>query len=312
MDKLYSTYQDEITSLEELIQRCNTEKNRDAFSLSDFTNFCKSPPRELFEKMIVFLSMRHTEGEKFTIKSRAGWICEVEMDTNSGFAFDSILKNTNGIILYLGMGTFYQNPNITKYPTFLIMDDKGVSYWDNIKDIQTAINEGDAIPYGNMFCQPLKNVRSKEKILNFGNLLTVYQENNLKSDKILLESMDILSDAVIQCRDGDVKIVRYLFAKNSEFFLHLFRYESTKREFKMDFDKTVLQTYMDYHLYLVGAKNPNVEKICEDVMQYIEFGFFIQDIHFVKTIYNLVIEDCDDHETLVKLNDSIRKIASFD
>jgi hypothetical protein len=308
MNKYYSS---EMTFLEELIQRCNTEKNRDCFSLTDFTT---TTGRELFEKMIVFLSMKHTEGYRFTIKTRSGHICEVEMDTNSGFAFESIL-NANGIILYLGMGTFLQNQNITKHSAFLIIDDKGVSYWDNIQDIQTAIKEDKAIPYGNLFnssfCQLLKNVIPKETIFNFDKLMTIYLENNLKSDKILSESMDILSDALIHCRDGDVKIIRYLFAKDSEFFLHLFRYEATKREYKMDFDKIILETYMDYHLSLIGNKKPNVEMIQKDVMQYIEFGFFIQDIHFVKTIYNLVIENCDDYETLSKLNESIRNFVSM-
>jgi hypothetical protein len=43
-------------------------------------------------------------------------------------------------------------------------------------------------------------------------------------------------------------------------------------------------------------------KIFEDVFQCIEFGFFIQDIHFAREIYNLVVEECD-YETLEKLNE---------
>ena len=304
MSKLSGQISAKMTFLKELIQKCNMEKNSTSESFLDFTIFSF---RNLFEKMIVFLSNKHMEGEKFSILTRSGCVCEVELDTNSGFVFESIV-NAKGVILYLGEGTSsYKTHPIIRFPTFLIMDDKGVSYWDNIKDLHTAIIYGDAIPYGD---QPLKNVQPKRKLLNFGNLLSLYKKNNLKSNKILSESMDVLSDAVIQCRDGDVKIVKYLFAKDSEFFLHLFRYEAKMREFKMDFDKIVLQTYLDYHLSLIGVK-PNVEMICEDVIQFIEFGFFIQDIHFVRIIYNLVVEECD-NDTLVKLNESIQKIVPFD
>lgn len=286
-------------TFEEMIQRCTREEYISSFSLIDFTRIHINK-RELFEKMITFLSMKHTEGEKFSILTRAGWTCEVEMDSNSGLAFESV-QNSTGVVLYLGIGTYITTPK--KYPTFLILDDKGVSYWDNIHDIEIAIKEGEAllyrVPY---FKQCLKNVLPKKILLNFNSLI---QENN---DKLLSHSMNILSDAVIHCRDGDVEIVRYLFARDSEFFLHLFRYESTKREFKMNFDKIIIQTYMDYK---TGLTRPDIEKICEDVIQFIEFGLFIQDIHFVKEIYTLVVEECD-ADLIIHLNESVKKMISLD
>lgn len=287
-------------TFEEMIQRCTSEKYISSFSLTDFTRI-HTNNRELFEKMITFLSMKHNEGEKFSIFTRAGWTCEVEMDSNSGLAFEYV-QNCYGVILYLGIGAY--SSHTKKYPTFLIMDDKGVSYWDNIQDIEIAMKEAEAFLYRDpYFKQCLKNVLPKKMLLlNFNSLI---QENN---DKLLSHSMNILSDAVIHCRDGDVEIVRYLFARDSEFFLHLFRYESTKREFKMNFDKIIIQTYMDYK---TGLTTPNIEKICEDVIQFIEFGLFIQDIHFVKEIYTLVAEECDT-DLIIHLNDSVKKMISLD
>lgn len=295
-------------TLEEMIQRCTREKYISSFSLTDFADISSGSieskfyhnKRELFEKMITFLSMKHTEGEKFSIRTRAGWLCEVEMDTNSGLAFESV-QSSKGLTLYLGIGSYMTTPK--KYPTFLIMDDTGVSYWDNIHNIEIAMKEDEAflyrVPY---FKQCLKNVLPKKILLNFNSL---FQENN---DKLLSQTMNILSDAVIHCRDGDVEIVRYLFARDSVFFLHLFRYESIKREFILNFDKIVIQTYMDYK---TGVTRPDIEKICEDVIQFIEFGLFIQDIHFVKEIYNLVTEECDSEMT-AKLNESVKKMISLD
>lgn len=294
-------------TFEEMIKRINTEERRASFSL---TNFTKLPEIELFEKMIVFLSMKHIEGDKFSIKTRAGWDCEIEMDSNSGLVLDEVL-NVKRIVLYLGIGT-YPHARISRCPTFLIKGDKGVSFWDTITDIEVAMKSGEVHMYNtSSFEQSLKNVLPRKKLLNFGSLLQKYQEHNSRADKLLIQTMDILSDAVIKCRDGDVKIVRYLLAKDSEFFLNLFRYEPDKREFKMDFDTIVVQTYVNYHLYLMGVYKLDIEKMFGDVVQIIEFGFFVQDIHFVREIYHLIAEECD-YETLETLNELMKKIVSFD
>jgi hypothetical protein len=299
-------------SMIDIVERCKIGEIKHPDPLKVFTS-SNVDKTELFENMICFLLEKHTEGDTFSIKSKNGWCCNIQMDKNSGLIFERVL-NRNDIIIYLGIGTF-QNILSTCYPAFLLKSDNGVTYWDNIKDLESAVSRGVAHFYRSdsvsNFYQCLNNVLPKKKLLNFNTLLDVHKENNLKLDKIRSESIDVFSDAVIQCRDGEIKIIRYLFARDSEYFLHLFRYEPNKRIFKMDFDKIIVQTYIDYQLCFMNIRHPNIGKICDDVMQYIEFGLFIQDIHFIKEIYNLVSEECD-YETLLKLNETVEKIISFD
>jgi hypothetical protein len=295
-------------TFEEMVERCSTDAKKSIFSLNVLIDFSRGPI-ELFEQVITFLSMRHIEGETFWIKSKAGRIFEVTLDLNSGLVFDRV-KNREGFILYLGMGIFKipHHPFIEyKYPAFLLRGDHGVSYWDDILDIE-CIDESEI---SKSKLSSIGNINPKKRFLDFGKLINKNQKNFQKSDLLLSESMDILSDAVIHCRDGDVKIVRFLLSKDSEFFLHLFRYESQKREFNMNFDKEVVKTYMERHLYGSGIRTPNAEKICDDVMQYIEFGFFVQDIFFVRFIYELVSDFCD-NENILELNKVIENIVSFD
>lgn len=308
MNGQISSQMNKEETLDEMINRCNSEERRVSFSLTDFTKTSLSE-MEIFEKMIIFLSMKHSEGDRFSINTRAGLFCEIEMDTNSGLVLDEVL-NVKRIVIYLGIGTYRAQSG--RYPTFLIKGDRGVSYWDTITDMEVAMKTKMIHIYDPFsFKQCLKNVSPKKKLLDFGSLLQMYQEHNTKADELLVQSMDIFCDAVIKCRDGDVKIVRYLLAKDSEFFLNLFRYEPEKREFKMDFDKIIVQSYMNYHLYLIGMTKLDMEKILGEVIQFVEFGFFVQDIHFAREIYNIVANECD-YETLETLNESMKKIVSFD
>lgn len=294
-------------TFEEMVERCSTDAKKSIFSLNLLTDFSKGP-MDFFEQVITFLSIRHVEGENFWIKSKAGRIFEVRMDLNSGLVFDRV-KNREGFILYLGMGIFklpHHPFTEFNYPAFLLRGDHGISYWDDIVDIE-CIDESEISKYK---LSSIGNMIPKKRFLDFGKLISKNQKNFQNTDLLLSESMDILSDAVIHCRDGDLKIVRFLLSKDSDFFLHLFRYESQKREFNMNFDKEVVKTYMERHLYC-GILTPNVEKICDDVIQYIEFGFFVQDIFFVRFIYELVSDFCD-NENILELNKVIENIVSFD
>jgi hypothetical protein len=291
--------------IEEIIERCNTEEKRKSFSVNDFFN---SKKKDLIEKLVVFFSLKNTEGEKFKFPTISGKIAEIELDINSGLLFKCI-GAFKGIYIYLGQGTFSYNK---RFPAFYIMNEKGCNYWETINDVQSSIQRGIAVTFEKQYLKNVQEKTPKVELLNFGDLLQKYQKESLKTDPILVSSMEILSDAVILCRDGNVNIVRFLFAKDSDFFLNLFRYNPQVREFKMlNYDKFVVQTYLDYHLYLNGVVKIDMEKISSDILQIIEFGFYIQDIHFTREMYNIVSYECD-NETLEKLNKDVKNFLPFD
>ena len=74
----------------------------------------------------------------------------------------------------------------------------------------------------------------------------------------------------------------------------------------LNFDKIILEIYIDYLFNLFGARDMPYDKICERASEMIEFGVFIQDFHFVRGVYMSVSEQCDT-ETLEKLNEFVKQ-----
>jgi hypothetical protein len=264
---------------------------------------------ELNRNVITLLSIPHLEDDRVCIRARSGAFCEVELDIHSGSIFNRIFSDSR-ISIYLGTGSYVNATFVNA--TFLVIGDNGISYWDNIRSFDDAVKYGEL--YLDVEGKPitlLQNVSKRIKLLNFSNVMKKHQDASDKASDLLSDSMDILSDAVIQCNDGDVKIVRYMLAKDSEFFLHMFRYAPESRVFKLNFDKIIVQTYIDYLLNLFGARDMSYDKICEEVSTMIEFGVFVQDFHFVRGVYMSVSERCD-KETLDKLNEQMKELISFD
>jgi hypothetical protein len=272
-------------------------------------------PLELYNNLITFLSIPRVENDVVCIRTRSGTMCHVELDVHSGSIFSSIY-GIESIKIYIGVGEFIQHGTQVYYPAFLVKGDSGISYWDNIRSFDEAVNAGTLYNISDKDSTPitlLQNVRSRPKILNFTDVMMKHREAADRASDILSSSMDILCDAVIQCNDGDVKIVRYMLAKNSEFFLHMFRYSPECRVFKLNFDKFVLEVYINYNylMNLFCVKQTLLDKICEEASTMIEFGVFIQDLHFVKEVYTIVSNECDE-ETLEKLNGHVKQLISFE
>jgi hypothetical protein len=193
----------------------------------------------------------------------------------------------------------YQAPDI---PYFYLLNDSGVSFWghissSNLKSLDSKYTFDDYMKFSDLVkleYQPFIDKRTKP---------VPVIPNWLKKDvskSNIFKSMEVLSDCILQCKDGRLKTSRFLLATRSEYFLTFFqKYSDGLSIFPLpEHKRTVVESYLRY----IICGDLNKEEIKEDILELIDFGNYIQDFIFVELILNSFWKQLEEEDKEMVVN----------
>jgi hypothetical protein len=227
--------------------------------------------------LITFLAREHNSGEKCVMSTRSREIVNITLNLESGAIFKMNRSDDDVIAIYVG------EHNRKSY--FYIPGDSGLSYWNTIT------------------YESLKFERRLEIDL----LLNTHEPKiDFKIENRMRQLYDCFSsfhDVKIICLDGEIGSNRFLLSQSSKYFFVYFS-KYTTDVIHLDFPKMMVETY---HRYLMLKETPSF--LNESLTSWIEFSDFIDDIEFMKFIYEHVWEDLNNDEKS-ELNQCVKSLFS--
>jgi hypothetical protein len=237
------------------------------------------------ENLISYLTDEHVEGTIVKMVTLTRREIDIELDLFSGAIF---VLPSGYTAIYVGMGQ-PSDPSRSPCPYIFVRVKKGLMSWMDatLEDIQNKENLYPIPLLQNVVPKPPKPLRIDHKPFR-------------PQSKELFHHLEHFTDTQLICKDGEIKVNRFLLSTHSNYFLAYFtRYVQDLP--RINYPKIFIEEYTKFLI----LKETNV-KMEDQIEEWIEFASFIQDFKFVKYIYHKVWNLCD-RESQLNLNQHISK-----